>query len=166
MSRRGAVLSTTQVLSFAPVGAVLASAWPTGSSMSWPATKASVTRVLRLPRSPPAAVTSYWADEPATAAVVSAAIVLLTVKSVSSTFSTSSLKVTRQVRLLALVGDDGVWRSMETTRGAVLSTTKPFSFAPVGAVLASALPAGSSMSWPATKASVTKALRLRQVAPG
>ena len=50
---------------------------------------------------------------------VSAAFVPVTLKSASSTFATSSLKVTRQVRLLALVRIcAGVPNSMEATRGA------------------------------------------------
>ena len=43
-------------------------------------------------------------------------------KSAASTFFTSSLNVTRQVRLSAFVGEDvGVWRTIEATRGAVVS---------------------------------------------
>ena len=53
----------------------------------------------------------------------SVAVVPVTVKSAASTFATSSLNVTRQVRLSALVrDDDGLCRSIEVTVGAVLSS--------------------------------------------
>ena len=55
--------------------------------------------------------------------------------------------------------------SVIVTVGAVLSTTKVLSFVLVGAVSASALPAGSAMLWLATKESVTVASRLPRSPP-
>ena len=54
------------------------------------------------------------------------AVVPLTTKSAASTFETASLNVTRQVRLSALVGElVGVCRTIEATRGAVVSSGRP-----------------------------------------
>ena len=97
---------------------------------------------------------------------VSVAIVPLTSKSATSTFATSSLNVTRQVRLLALVGDAvGSWRSIDATPGAMLSTTQVLSFVPVGAVPASAVPSVSAMFWPVANMSVTVASRPARLPP-
>ena len=87
--------------------------------MSWPLAKASVTVPLRAARLPPLAVTSYVVPLPVTASV---AVVPVTEKSPVPTFDTASSNVTRQVRLSSLVGEvEGVWRSIEVTRGAVVS---------------------------------------------
>ena len=85
---------------------------------------ASPTVALTPARLPPLAVTSYAPVTPETAATaVTVAVVPLTTKSAASTFETASLNVTRQVRLSALVGElVGVCRTIEATRGAVLST--------------------------------------------
>ena len=59
-----------------------------------------------------------------TAVTVRVAVVPVTMKSAGSTFSTASLKVTRQVRLSELVGDEvGSWRVIDVTVGAVVSVT-------------------------------------------
>ena len=60
----GAVLSTTQVLSFVPVGVMFERAFAAVevSAMSWPLAKDSVTVALRLARFPPDAVTSYTVE--------------------------------------------------------------------------------------------------------
>ena len=121
----GAVLSTTQVLSFVPVGVVFERAFAAVevSAMSWPLTIDSVTVALRLARSPPDAVTSYTIEAVASVTAVTVAIVPAMAKSVASTFFTFSLNVTRQVRLSSFVGEDvGVWRTMDATLGAVVST--------------------------------------------
>ena len=92
--------------------------------MSQPAAKDSVTVPSNETRSAPLAVTSYWKSGPGTGTTVSVAATPLNSKSVASTLSTSSLKDTHQVTLSALVGEeDGVWRSIEGTVGAVLSIT-------------------------------------------
>ena len=118
----GAVLSSSKVLSFAPIGTVFVSALPAVSAISWSEAKASVTVPVRPARLPPSTVTSWATDEPGTAATVSVAVMTPTSKSPSSTFATVSLKVTRQVRLSALVGDDvGLWRAIEATCGAAVS---------------------------------------------
>ena len=115
----GLVLSTSKVLSFAPVGAVSASALPTVSVMSWLFAKPSVTVAVRSSRLPPVTVTSYTVAA-VTSLTDSDAVVPLTAKSAGSTFATFSLNVTRQIRLFALVGvDAGFWRSIESTRGGV-----------------------------------------------
>ena len=76
-------------------------------------------------------------DPVAAVTPVTVAVVPLTVKSAAFTFFTFSLKVTRQTRLLALVGeDDGVWCSTDSTVGAVLSTDR-------SSKLATSLPAAS-----------------------
>ena len=91
------------------------------SVMFWLFAKPSVTVAVRSFRVPPVAVTSYTV-EAVTSLTDSAAVVPLTVKSAWSTFATFSLNVTRQIRLFALVGElEGLWRSIEVTRGAVLS---------------------------------------------
>ena len=118
----GAVLSSSKVLSFASIGTVFVSALPAVSAISWSEAKASVTVPVRPAKLPPSTVTSWATDEPGTAATVSVAAVTPTSKSASSTFATVSLKVTRQVRLSALVGDDvGLWRAIEATCGAAVS---------------------------------------------
>ena len=90
--------------------------------MFWSLAKLSVTVPSRPARSPPEAVTSYWADEPDTAVTV--AVVPATMKSAASTFVTLSEKVTRQVRLSPLVGVvAGFWRPIAVTVGLVLSTS-------------------------------------------
>ena len=101
----GAVLSTSYVFSFVPVGVVSASALPAVSTMFWALANDSVTVASRPARSPSDAVTSYCVDEPGTAANPSGAVVPSTSKSGASTFSTSSSNVTSQVRLSAFVGD-------------------------------------------------------------
>ena len=56
------------------------------------------------------------------AVTVSPAVVPAIAKSASPTSFTSSLKVTRHVRVSAWVGEVvGVWRSIAVTRGAVVS---------------------------------------------
>ena len=75
--------------------------------------------------------------------------------------ATPSEKVIVAMKAAMLVADTPVI----VTVGAVLSTTKAFSFAPVGAVFVSALPARSAMFWPATKESVTVASRLPRFPP-
>ena len=81
-----------------------------------------VTVAVRPARLPPLAATSYASVTPETALTDTVAVVPLTAKSAASTFETASLNVTRQVRLFALVGEDvGVWRTMDVTRGAVVS---------------------------------------------
>ena len=145
----GAVLSTSYVFSFVPVGVVFASAVSAVSVMSWVPANDSVTVAFRPARSPPLAVTSYREDEPGTAAASSIAVVPLTVKSAASTFCTSSLNVMRQVRLSAFVGDVvGVWRSMDVTCGAVVSGVVYSDVAWVAAALS--LPAGSMATSMAT----------------
>ena len=89
---------------------------------------------------PPDAVTSYTV-EAVTSLTDSVAVAPLTAKSAGSTFATSSLNVTRQVRLFALVGvDAGLRRSIESTRGAVVSTSVMFTVAL--AVVPTAKPVG------------------------
>ena len=57
-----------------------------------------------------------------TAVTVRVAVVPVITKSAESTFETASLKVTRQVRLSELVGDDvGSWGVIDVTVGAVVS---------------------------------------------
>ena len=120
----GAVLSTSYVFSFVPVGVVSASALPAVSTMFWALANDSVTVPSRPARSPSDAVTSYCADEPGTAATPSGAVVPSTSKSVASTFSMSSSNVTSQVRLVRVrlrrsVGiPDVQW---DVTSGAVVS---------------------------------------------
>ena len=54
---------------------------------------------------------------------VTVAVVPAMAKSAASTFFTFSVNVMRHFRLSALVGDDvGVWRTMDATLGAVVST--------------------------------------------
>ena len=91
--------------------------------MLWDEEIVSVTVALTPARLPPLALTSYAPVTPETAATaVTVAVVPLTTKSAASTFETASLNVTRQVRLSALVGElVGVCRTIEATRGAVLS---------------------------------------------
>ena len=137
----GAVLSTSYVFSFVPVGVVFASAVSAVSAMSCPPANDSVTVASRLARSPPDAVTSYTV-EAVTTFTTGVAVVPLTVKSAASTCCTSSLNVMRQVRLSAFVGDVvGVWRSMDVTCGAVVSGVVYSDMAWVAAALS--LPAGS-----------------------
>ena len=85
--------------------------------------------MFRLARSPPLAVTSQTSAIFATALAARVAVVPLTAKSIASTFATSSLNVTRHVRVSAFVSDSvGSWRSIDVTRGAVVSragTTGP-----------------------------------------
>ena len=102
----GAVLSTSYVFSFVPVGVVFASAVSAVSVMFCPPANDSVTVASRLARSPPDAVTSYTV-EAVTTFTTGVAVVPLTVKSAASTFCTSSLNVMRQVRLSAFVGGRG-----------------------------------------------------------
>ena len=74
---------------------------------------------------PPDAVTSYTVEAVAWT-TASVAVVPATAKSAASTFPTFSLNVTRHVRLSAFVGDeDGSWRSIDATRGAVTSLEAP-----------------------------------------
>ena len=74
----------------------------------------------------------------------------------SPPFTKSSLNVKRQVRVSAFVGDDdGVWRTMDVTVGAVLSNTYVLAFVPVGAVSEGSLSEVSAMFWPLAKDSVT-----------
>ena len=55
---------------------------------------------------------------------VRVAVVPVITKSAGSTLSTASLKVTRQVRVSELVGDEvGSWRVIDVTVGAVVSVT-------------------------------------------
>ena len=118
----GAVLSTSYVFSFVPVGVVSASALPAVSTMSWALANDSVTVAFRPARSPPDAVTSYCVDEPGTASTSSVAVVPSISKSGASTFSTSSSNVTSQVSSSSFVGDSaGFRRSMDVTPGAVVS---------------------------------------------
>ena len=153
-------LSITYVLSFAPVGVVFANALPARSETVGDAAKDSVTVPFIPARSPPEAFTSHSLAELPFAAAVSVAVVPPIAKSASPTPVTSSENVTRQVTSSAAVGDeDGVCRTIEATRGAVLSTTYASSFAPVGVVFANAIPARFSMSWPAENDSVTVAFR-------
>ena len=78
---------------------------------------------LRLARSPPDAVTSYTVVAVTSVTAVTVAVVPAMAKSAVFTFCTFSLNVTRQVRLSAFVGEDvGVWRTMDSTLGAVVST--------------------------------------------
>ena len=73
---------------------------------------------------------------------VSLAFVPVISKSAASTFSTSSLKVTRQVRTSALVGDDaGLRRMIDVTRGALVSPTTSV----VGALERSSAPPSRSV---------------------
>ena len=110
-------------MSFVPDGVVFVSSLPAVSTMSWPEAKLSAAVASRLARSPPSAFTSKTVDA-VTSLTVSAAVVPLTVKSAAFTFATFSLNITRQVRLSALVGDDnGVWRTIDITVGAVESNT-------------------------------------------
>ena len=116
------------------------------------------------PRFPPDAVTSYTVEAVASVTSVTVAVVPPMAKSAASTFFTSSLKVTLQIRLSAFVGEDvGVWRTMDATVGAVLSTTQVLSFVPAGAGFERALSALSAMSWPPAKDSVTVASRSREI---
>jgi hypothetical protein len=67
---------------------------------------------------------------------VTVAVVPLTVKFAAFTFWTFSSKVTRQIKMSALVGEvAGVWRTIDAILGAVVSTvpvkTSPVSFPPV-----------------------------------
>ena len=76
------------------------------------------------------------------------------------------MKVTRQTRLSALVGeDDGIWYSIFSTVGAVLSTVQALSFVPVGVVAVRALPAVSAMSCPVANPSVATAFRVSRSPP-
>ena len=86
--------------------------------MSWPLAKLRVTVASRPARLPPLAVTSYTVEAVSSLTLI-VAVVLLTAKSAAPTFRTFSLKVTRQVRLSALVGEAfGVCRAIEVTVGA------------------------------------------------
>ena len=90
--------------------------------MPWTATKDSVTVASRLARLPALAVTSYAFATPAAAPTATEAVVPATVKSAISTPVTGSLKVTRQIRVSALVGEfAGSWRTIEATVGGVVS---------------------------------------------
>ena len=61
-------------------------------------------------------------DEPSAVADWTVAVVPVSAKSAAVTFCTALLKVTRQVRLSALVGEvAGDCRSMEATRGGALA---------------------------------------------
>ena len=89
-----------------------------------PRAKDSVAVALRLFRLPPLAVTSYATVViPVTGLTsVAVAVVPATVKSAASTPVTGSLKVTRQIRVSALVGElEGLWRTIEVTVGGVVS---------------------------------------------
>ena len=80
--------------------------------------------MFRLARSPPLAVTSQTSATFASALAARVAVVPVTPKSAASTFATSLLNVTRQVRMSELVGDeDGSQRSMDTTCSAVVCPT-------------------------------------------
>ena len=92
--------------------------------MSWPLAKDRVSVASRSARAAPLTVTSYCEAEPDTALAdsVSVSVVPAIAKSAPPTSFTSSLKVTRHVRASALVGEVvGSWRTIEVTRGAVVS---------------------------------------------
>ena len=118
----GAVLSTSYVGSFVPVGVRFVNALPSASSMFWSLANDSVTVAVRLARLPSDTVTSYTVVAVTWLTAVTVAVVPLTVKSAPSTFATSSLNVTRHFRLSAFVASVvGVCRSIDVTRGAAAS---------------------------------------------
>ena len=146
----GAVLSSTKKLSFVPlVGVTFTSALPAGSVMFWPVAKVSVTVSFRSFRSPPPTPTTNSVTD--LGCTRNEAVVPLTTKSSvpgpGLVKGSASLKVTDHCRLFALVGVVvGTSRSIFSTVGAVLSTTKVKSFVPVGAVSVRLLFAMSLMS--------------------
>ena len=94
------------------------------------------------------------------------AVVPVTKKSRWFTFCTSSLNVTRQVSVSALVGEVvGLSRSIFSTVGAVLSTTQSLSSVTVGVVFVRLLFAMSLMSCPVAKDRVTVSVRPSRLPP-